>query len=480
MQLILLGRLGQFILAFVGIRLATTLLTPSEMGRMALVIAITSAFALTLVNPVGMFINRRLHAWQVLGRASGYLALYWLYLAGVALASGILIYLGATLGAIEVDIALGWLVVLVCGSLIFNTINQTYLPSLNLLGHRGWFVGLTLATHALGIVWAVILVTQLSANAENWLLGLMVGQLLVGIAGMKVFEYKIGGDHEKLHPADALGRKYRAALFRFAWPVSIAVGFGWLQSQSYRFFMNDAAGLAQLGLFVAGYSISAGIIAAFESVLTMYFQPQFYKGVNTSNSVERAAAWNSYASAIIPALIVTVLFVAVLTRELSQIFLGPAFQVAAEFVLWGALAEATRVVAGIYTLSAHAQMQTQPLLLPHALGAMLSLSLAWFLIPLLGGVGAGITLTASGLLLVAILAWQAHRQLAINFPMRRAIFGMLAGAVIMILAGIMQYVFRQMDGMSAMILILGLSGVVYAGVQYYLMSPLLEGAGKQA
>ncbi len=480
MLLIFFGRIGQFLLAFAGIRLATTLLTPAEMGRMALVVAITSGFALTLINPVGMFINRRLHAWEVLGRASGYLALYWLYLTVVALVSGTLIYIGVTLGVVKVDVALGWLVVLVCGSLIFNTINQTYIPSLNLLGHRGWFVWLTLATQLLGIAWAVILVTQSSANAENWLLGLLAGQLLVGLAGMKVFERKIGGTREKLLPIDALGRKYRVALFRFAWPVSIAVGLGWMQSQSYRFFMNDAAGLAQLGLFVAGYSISAGIIAAFESVLTTYFQPQFYKGINTSNSAGRTAAWNSYASAIIPTLIVTVLFIAGLAHELAQLLLGPAFQAAAVFVLWGALAEATRVIAGIYTLSAHAQMQTRSLLLPNALGAMASLLLAWFLIPLLSGVGAGITLTTSGTILVAVLSWQAHQRMAIRFPIRRSVFGALAGVAIMSLAGILQYVFQPMSGLSAVILTLVVSGITYVVVQYYLISPLLEGVGRKA
>ena len=144
------------------------------------------------------------------------------------------------------------------------------------------------------------------ARAENWLLGLLIGQALIGLVSKRVFDKKVGGGRVKRIPVDALSRKYRSALMKFAWPVSIAVGLSWLQSQSYRFFLEDAAGLAQLGLFVAGYSISAGIIAAFESVLTTYFQPQFYKGINTSNSAERAAAWNSYATAIFPALIVTV------------------------------------------------------------------------------------------------------------------------------------------------------------------------------
>ena len=75
-------------------------------------------------------------------------------------------------------------------------------------------------------------------------------------------------------------------LFHFAWPVAISVGFNWLQTQGYRFLMADTLGLVDLGLFVVGYGISAGLIAAFESVLTTYFQPKFYKNVSRNNSVE--------------------------------------------------------------------------------------------------------------------------------------------------------------------------------------------------
>ncbi len=478
MLLILFGRIGQFLIAFAGIRLATTLLTPAEMGRMALVLAITSGFALTLVNPVGMFINRRLHAWELLGRATGYLRLYWLYLALVSVASAVILYAGVTFGLIDIGASAGWLIVLVSGSLLFNSINQTYIPSLNLLGHPKWFVALTLTTQGLSLIIAVIFVLYGSANAEHWLLGLLAGQAVLGLVGMRVFDTLTGRDEKQL-PPDPLGRKYRSALLGFAWPLSVAVGLGWLQSQGYRFFLEDAAGLAQLGLFVAGYTISAGIIAAFESVLTTYFQPKFYRGINAGNIVERTVSWNAYAAAIFPALIVTVLFISGLSRELSRLFLGPSFQDAAQFILWGALAEAIRVVAGTFALTAHAQMQTRLLILPNAAGALLSLALAWFLIPIYDGIGAGIALVASGSLLVAILNWQAHRDMAIKLPYRRALFGILAGSAIMLMAVLLKHLQLPLSAVGSAIVILGVAGLAYVAVQFLLIAPLVEHPGNQ-
>src|SRR5580698_3094950 len=60
---IFVGRGAQFLLALATVRVGTTLLSPAEMGRVSLVVTTTGFFIFLLVNPVGMFINRRLHSW---------------------------------------------------------------------------------------------------------------------------------------------------------------------------------------------------------------------------------------------------------------------------------------------------------------------------------------------------------------------------------------------------------------------------------
>src|SRR4051794_27476586 len=65
LALILPGRIVQFALALATLRIASHLLDPAEMGRMSMFTAIAAFFALAVVNPVGMFLNRHLHRWNL-------------------------------------------------------------------------------------------------------------------------------------------------------------------------------------------------------------------------------------------------------------------------------------------------------------------------------------------------------------------------------------------------------------------------------
>ena len=480
MMLILFGRACQFLLALATVRFATTVLTPVEMGKSALILSVIAGFALVFVNPVGMFINRRLHAWEILGRLERYLRFYWLYLFAIVAVASIGIVAVRMFGILGLDISLYWLVILVGGSLLFNTLNQTYIPSLNMLGFPGWFIVLTLATQIVGLSLAVFLATRLGPRAEYWLFGMLLGQAIMAITAKTIFERKTRSLVMVDVANDLLSSVHFAALFKFAWPLSLAVGFGWLQSQGYRFVMEGTSGLAELGLFVAGYSISAGIIAAFESVLTTYFQPQFYKRINTNNPAERTAAWNAYASALFPALLITVFFIGGVSKELSHVLLGPAFQAASVFVLWGALAEAARVLAGTYSLVAHAQMKTRLLLLPNAIGASLAVGLAVVLIPSLGGTGAGVALVISSVVLVAVMNWEMRKQMAIKLPIKRLAISALGGGVLLVMAHSTQQMLAHGEGILVSLSILGVVSVIYLAVQYWLIVPMLRLASEQA
>ncbi len=417
MILIIFGRGIQFLLALAMMRVATTLLAPEEMGKVALVLTTVAFFALLLVNPVGMFINRRLHAWQASGVARFYLLYYLRYLALVALAAAVTLPLLHLAGLVDFGVPLLWLLVLACGSLIFNTINTTAIPSLNLLGDSRRFLVLSLATLAAGFVLALALVHLFGARAQYWLGGLLLGQALLGALGGKALLALLGRSGAGKAPV-TVGRAHHRTLFHFAWPVAIAAGLGWVQGQGYRYLLSDQLGLAQLGLFVAGYGIAAGMIGAFESVLTTYFQPRLYRDANTGERTEQAQSWRRYAAAVLPSLALTMALIAALAPELTQIFLGDSFQAAAPYVVWGAFAEALRVLVGTYALLAHAYMRTRWLMLPSLLGAGAAVLLCVLLMPRFGAHGVGMALVASGLVAVSALhlallpALAAPRQFA--------------------------------------------------------------------
>lgn len=468
---IIIGRAAQFLLALIMMRVATTLLSPAEMGRVSLVLTTIAFFALFLVNPVGMFINRRLHAWQANGLAKRYLIRYVTYLLLVVLIAAIGLPLFYKTGLVNFGISIGWLLILVCGSLLFNTINQTSIPSLNMLGYSKSFVWLSLATLATSFVCAFLLI-NMQPTAQYWLLGLLFGQIIFALLGTQVLFAKLHTT-EKLHVLPTIGKRHVKQLLNFAWPVSIAAGLAWVQGQGYRYLMDSQLGLSQLGLFVAGYGISAGIIAAFESVLTTYFQPRLYRDMSMANPDQQAQAWHRYAAAVIPSLILTVALIIILAPELTRLLLGENFQSAAHFLIWGALAEAARVLIGVYSLIAHVHMRTRWLITPNIIGATLSITLSALLIPVMGAAGAGVGLMMSGFSVVVVMHILLVKWVVGGMQIRT----MLKAVAFSIALWGVALSFRQLMDSTSWMAVLGVSAVIgslYLGLQYLLLRQHLQ------
>ena len=469
MILIIFGRAAQFVLLLLVMRVATSYLPPDEMGRLSLITAATAFFALFLVNPVGMFINRRFHSWDALGHAKYYLKLHWLYLLVVSLVAAASLAALNRIHAFGFQFNTAWLLVLVCGSLLFNTINQTAIPSLNLLELRGRFITLTLATIGASLVSSFLLVSVFLPTAEFWLLGLLIGQSLFAVIGVKLFFDKLQPES----PVQMPSRAHLKLLFHFAWPVAISVGFNWLQTQGYRFLVADSLGLAALGLFVAGYGISAGLMAAFESVLATYFQPKFYKRVSNNDRADQSVAWNKYAGAILPSLMLVTFLLVGLAPELTRFMVGPAYQSASQFVVWGVLAEGARVLAGVYSMSAHAKMKTRLLLLPNLLGAVICIALIWALTPAMGAHGVGLALSLAGLGMVVAMHFLMNVALEMKLPYRLVLKGAAMGATLFSIAAAGRWALGGTDSLtSASFLIVG-TGLVFLPMFYWLLYPFL-------
>ena len=138
-----------------------------------------------------MFINRRLLDWNQSGVAKIYLGYFWRYLLAVSFFANIVIFFFINLHLWEFDINVFSLLLLIGGGLFFGTINQTVIPSLNLLGYRQWFVNLTVATSVASLLFAVVFIYDNHRIAEYWLIGILSGQILIGLIGVWVFYQKL-------------------------------------------------------------------------------------------------------------------------------------------------------------------------------------------------------------------------------------------------------------------------------------------------
>ncbi len=344
----------------------TTLLTPAEVGKVTLITTATAFFALFLINPVGMFINRRLHAWVATGLLKRYFHLYCLYLIGVAAVAALLVWILLQSQFWDMALSPAWCAGLVAGSLLFNTINQTLVPSLNMLDRVRPFIILTIGTLAVGLVFSTVLVEWFGANAVAWLAGPIFSQIAFSLLAYTVF-FRDGPTK-----SCSLNEVNYKRLFDFAWPISLAVGFNWLHLQGYRFMLADLFGIAELGLFAAGYGLAASLTSACESVTMTWFQPRFYQEANSGDAFVRGHAWGHYASIMIPFSLLASSGIFMTAPYLTSIMLGQSYQTAVSYVMTGALAEWGRTLFNIFALDAHSSMKTRQLIVPSIIGVVVA------------------------------------------------------------------------------------------------------------
>lgn len=470
-----LGRIGQILLTLLTMRIATTILPPAEMARIFLISSAVAFFAATLISPVGMFINRRLYAWNAKGRVCHYFNYFWFYLLIVSLiATGSMAMLeGVNLFTFHTDLI--WLLFLIFGSLMISTMNLLIIPSLNLLGFRAWFVYLTLATTVMSLVMAIFIVILAKPKAEFWLVGLLLGQLLIGLAGGKIFYKHIQSPIPQEDAAIKVTNNHVKLMWKFAWPILISAVLIWAQTQSYRFLMGRSLGLVEVGLFVAGYGISAGLISAFESVFTTYLQPMFYKHISNENVIEQSKAWGEYAGAIFPSLMLVGLMIVATASELTRVMLGPEYWSSSKFVVWGVIAELARVASGVYGMVAHARMKTRLLLIPSLVGASLSIALIWWLMPMYGSNGVGAALMLSSVVAFVLTYASTRNEFAAKFPRRMLIMSMCMGGGMVLLAETLRWAMGRNGSFVTTAILLLITGVIFLFFQYVLLRPLLHG-----
>ncbi len=454
----------------VTMRLATTFLPPAEIARVFLISSAVAFYASILLNPVGMFMNRRFHSWDDRGAVRFFYNYFWLYLLLVALFSSLTISVLVVTNLLDFHTDLYWVLFLTFASILISTANQVFIPGLNLLGFGPWSVYLTLATTAASLVVASVMMIFVKDSAEYWMVGLLTGQLLIAYVGGRLFYRCIRYSDSHTTPVMKITNDHLGLIWKFSWPILISACLIWGQTQGYRFFMENSLGLSQVGLFVAGYGISAGIIAGFEAILTTYFQPIFYRHLSKEDVVEHGVAWTNYASAILPSSLLVTFFLVAAAPEITKLFLGASYSESAQFVIWGAVAELARVAAGVYGMVAHAKMKMQLLLFPNTIGVVTSILMISLLAPEYGTVGVGFSLAVSGILVFIATYFATRTELTTSLSFITLIKALIVGFLLMMLSMVIRQIVG-IDGFLSALLFIFLLALLYLPAQYWLLSP---------
>jgi len=464
---ILFGRIAQVLTLIILLRVITGQLSPEEIGKTTIITSLTAFFALLFVNPVGMYIKRQFNDWFGRGLVMRYLGFALMYLIGITVFSTSVVSLVYLVFEPNWGVSLFWLIGLVAGSLIINTVNQTLIPCFNMLGYRVYWVFFTIVTLWSGLLFSWLL-TQYSSSAEYWMLGQLLG-LAVGVLFSIVPFKKIVGSSTGQQLKWEV--KELKLVLAFTLPIAVTVALNWSQFQSYRFLLGEFSGLEVLGLFSAGYAVSAGIITNFEATIQQYFHPIFYKAIHGKSDEVIAEIWLEYVNLLIPFIAVTGIFVVIFSESITHILVDEKYWVAAKFVALGAVVESVRAISNAYSLVAHALMRTRVLLASQITGAISMAMSVRIIFEFWGGEYFWYGLVFSSLLFLSHLVLTIKFSLQCSYGFRFMLPVMVTSVLFLVIRIILEDPDR---GLGGHLMLLSLSGSLYVLFGYFLFRRNLD------
>ena len=458
------GRGLQVLAGLVTIKIATTLLSPGEVGSMNQLMSLAVLGTSALLMPMTAYIGRGCLEWMDAGILSRRLGSYLLIILAVALLYGSAVWVIQ----IQLTVVSGMTSVWVAGLVVLYTVGFALhtmgASGLNLIGHRFLYI-LFVNLAAWGGLLLAIWWSKQEASPEMWLLGIFCGFLLSSFSYVILDRYARESVHAgPAHPPGILPFDWWTLLM-FVGPQAIAFLFFWIQTQSYRFVLSWVADITTVGLFAAGYMICSVPMQTFENLFNEFYSPMLFRALKGQDREGIARAWNDYAAAYIPAVILFGAFLIGNAAFMVKLLLGEQFQAIASILIWPALTETFRAVSSTLHHLGLAKVDMTVNVLPVLLGALVAPSLVYLLAshePLLG--------TALALLAAAVVAFAAVvpiscRALPVVWPVRRIMYAAALGVPLCLLGRAMGVGFGELSESKAMGALV-ISGLAMVFLQY--------------
>ena len=355
MKHIIIGRGMQFLVGLLTYRVLTNALSPEEFGTYGIIITIAGFYSLIFINPIGIYINRKINEWNKQGIIENNFNDYAKYILIIAVLTYPISVVMLQILRIDNIFILS---VILSIYLISNTFNQTVIPSLNLLGKDKYYAYCTMGTAIFALVNSIIL-TTIDNIAINWLIGIIVSQVIFGVIG---YAYLVREQIKKIIKID---HKYRLQVFKYAWPLLLTSLFLWFQLQGYKFIVVSYYGIKEFGLLIASYGVAAVLMAAGEQILQNIFQPKCYREISNKN------CWSNYANSMIASIILyaTIIFISI--EIISQIFLSADYRNNLNVIRVAIICEALRVINGIFSYKDTLDHTTKNLIYPNFIAAII-------------------------------------------------------------------------------------------------------------
>ncbi|MFC1578170.1 lipopolysaccharide biosynthesis protein [Thermodesulfobacteriota bacterium] len=409
---IILG-LGQLLM----LRVLTGILDSSEMGKYYLVMSIISGMILLLINPVSQYIQRHLHGWnrEGMARIAGYRFL--ILLAGIAIGTSIMMWGINFFSLMEFDLPLIFLVLVIPLLVVFVALTGL-LPGLcNILGKYKAFVILSNMD-----LWGKIGLVGLFAV----LFPDLVTTVLLAVVCWSVISVLISGRYfygllnKPIVGQNTLDLKMvKNDLFAFVWPLAIAAGLYWGQSEGYRFILQRTVGVDVVGKFVVAFNLGAALMIAVDTLFHQLYLPKFYQEISAETDKGHIDAWNKYAKKVTGVCIPVGLYIACAGPFLARWFLHENYWDMGIYAAFGAISQLFRIISAAFYYGIVARKTTNLLILPYIFGTMVALVGTFFLSKQFPIQGTGSALIFSYVIVCILSYIQLKRKLDIQIPWSR-------------------------------------------------------------
>ena len=479
--MLVLGRALQVFAGLLTIKAATTILSPREWGSVNQVMSLAVLGASTLLAPVSTYIGRGFLEWLDEGTLHRRLGSY----VRLVLAASLVLALAAWAIQAEAPLVSGvgpeWVGALVALYVVGYSLHTLATSGLNMLGHRLAYVAFGNIAAWGGLALAMYL-SRGGGRPETWLLGLYGGFLLSTLAYLllkhyvrKAFLFRSVASGENV-PFDGW------TVFMFVWPQAVVFSLWWVQSQSYRFILDRLTDVAFVGLFAAAYMVCSVPMQTFENLFNEFYSPTLYRALKNQGDLGIVQAWDAYASAYLPAVILFGAFLAGNATFLVKLLLGERFQVVAPILILPALTETMRAMSSsLYTLGV-AKIDMTINLPPVLAGALVAPVLVYLLAPHDPLIGTGIALFVASAAVLGTVVPMSHRVLPVTWPRRRILAALALGLPLGLMGHLMDTSLGELTEGRAL-LALASSATVMVLLQYAVAKvwlrkayPVLKGA----
>ncbi|WP_027849706.1 hypothetical protein [Marinospirillum minutulum] len=359
------GKLIHLVFMFSAIKVYTTLLPDSEVGNLILILSVTMFFSLVFINPVGVFINRKLNKWVAEDTVWVALFAFNFYVLLISIFS---LFVPAALNYFKIGSNINSLYFsfILFFFIIFNTWNQTIIPALNLLFYRKEFVFFTLFSVFMYVSLAAIFVYFIEAKAHFWLLGQIIGLGLGAIISTVYLYRKIPNTSVQLFRISTEGI---SGVFRFSSFIAISTVLLWFSGNAYKFVIEYNYGPEALAYIGLALTLAFSLVGAIETVvLQVYHAPYYSKISSTSSYLERSAAFQELINNTIPVVFGSILALIAALPYLLVFLTDPRFYSILIYVIPATIFEFFRVMTNILGHAAQSEYKTSQNIKSYFLG----------------------------------------------------------------------------------------------------------------